>query len=218
MWRSHKARRQTFWEASSRLPVAWAWCRTRGIKNGSNLVQSLFLIPLTMEEIPLFSSSILYQCIWAIASRWIHSRIVSVSISALQRKAHSTCGVCAVSTHLQPVSVAQRFIQLSLQTPGKECHSTLLCKGPTFLQNFLSAIPFIQPAVQLKLFFHMFFHLCSYWKKAKQMKLTCFPQIERWLTNTSSCQAGAHLKDDTSIERSCYCCILFHIFSIFPCD
>lgn len=101
---------------------------------------------------------------------------------------------------------------------GKSVTQYCCARGPSSFRAFCQQFP--SPSLQFRssCSFTCFFHLCSYWKNAKQMKLTCFPQIERWLTNTSSCQAGAHIKDDTSVERSCYCCWLVHIFSIFPCD
>ena len=67
MWRTHKARGETSWPALSRLPVAQ--CRIRGISNGNNLVQSLFLIPPPMEEQHVFSNSILYLCMWQLGDR-----------------------------------------------------------------------------------------------------------------------------------------------------
>lgn len=48
MWRTHKSRGETSWQALSRLPVAW--CRTGGISSGNKLVQSPILIALLEEE------------------------------------------------------------------------------------------------------------------------------------------------------------------------
>lgn len=115
-------------------------------------------------------------------------------------------------------STTEYFLCLAEESPrclcGKEWHSM---QG-SCLQRSCQKFP--SPSLQFSssCSFPCFFHLCSYWKKTKQMKLTCFPQIERWLTNTSSCQTGVYIKDDTTVERSCYCCWLVHIFSIFPCD
>lgn len=173
--RSHKARRQTSWEALSRLPVAWAWCRTRGIKNGRNDFSPCFLFPLQWKNFspaPCFTSAFG----WWQADKSTAEYFLWASLPCRGKPTipvESVLWVLTSSQHLLPTgslsSLCRHLGRSDIQqTQGAP------------LQSFLSAIHFTQPPFQLKLFFHMFFSFMQLLEESKtnEVDLSVFPRLK----------------------------------------
>lgn len=173
MWRTHKSRGETSWQALSRLPVAW--CRTGGISSGNKLVQSPILIALLEEE-------------QLVCSLHFHPLPLCLATEGWQADKKNT------AKYLLLLSSPSRR-KPSMPVESVRCHARSILSA--CCSNSLPRC-----AVQLKLFFHTFLSLMQVREKNRtKTNYILFPQIASWLTNTSSCQAGVYLRDDTSVEK-----------------
>lgn len=174
MWRTHKARGETSWQALSRLPVAR--CRIRGISNGNNLVQSLFLIPPPMEEQYVFSNSILCLRIWQLGDgKWIKTTAECLLYRLHLLDKSPQCLWSPRCRYSPPASVCcPQHHSPALSADSQEGVAFITAVQGARPQWFLSAIPFTWPAVQLKLFFHTFFFFIYAGKGKKQNKWSRF--------------------------------------------
>lgn len=126
----------------SRLPVTQ--CRIRGISNGNNLVQSLFTIPLPVEEQHVFSNSILYLCIWQLADvKPIKTQQNTLSSPSRQRPMMPAVSTLQVFTSRQCVLSTASLTSSLCRQPGRggihHCQARSLSSVPIVSSSLHSA-------------------------------------------------------------------------------
>lgn len=141
MWRTHKARGETSSQALSGLPVAR--CRIRGISNGNNLVQCLFLIPPPMEEQYVFSNSILCLRIWQLGDgKWIKTTAECLLYRLHLLDKSPQCLWSPRCRYSPPASVCcPQHHSPALSADSQEGVAFITAVQGARLQWFLSAIP-----------------------------------------------------------------------------